>query len=278
MVIYLMGYGGFILERTVLREKIVNNDDYFERIKIGVLPTCKGAGATLIATSLAKLISENKNVKVSFVEITNEKNLGSKYTFDSLGMDKRFAGRSFADLFDLIKSGTSIRGITNIDEGINWILHKPNEAKSSVLNSGNTCKIMTMENLRVVNNAPGDIIVCDFEINSECGEFLMDVDALLVVIDPIPSSLIAGYEMISYCKVLERNGRKVFWIINKDNKGVNKKELNKFIKLKELYYIPLINTEEIYSAEYNCMLPISNREARSKIQIELKKIIKSIFG
>jgi len=266
------------LERSVLREKTVNNDDYFERIKIGILPLCRGAGATLIATSMAKLLSENNKFKISFVEIIEEKSIGNKFTFDSLGMDKRFAGRNFTDLFQLTKQGANIRGITNIDEGINWILHKPKDIKSVEIKSESENKIGSIENMRVINNAPGDIIVCDFEIHRECIELLKDMDILIVVIDPIPSSLIAGYETLSYCKVLEQKGKKIFWIINKDNKGVNKRELYKFIKLKELYYIPFINTEELYSAEYNCQLPISNREARSRLQIDLKKIIKSIFG
>lgn len=266
------------MERSVLREKFINDGDYFERIKIGVVPLCQGAGATLVATSTGKLLSGNKDIKVSFVEIVKEKDVGSKYTYDSLGIDKRFAGRNFNDLFQLNLMGEITRGITNIDDGINWILHKPKvkmvgNNNSEALNAGRNS-----DNLRIINNAAGDIIICDFEIHSQMMELLVDMDVLIVVIDPMPSSLLAGFQMLAYCKSLEEKGRRIFWVINKDNGGINKRELHQFLKLKELYYIPLIKGDELYSAEYNCLLPISSRQIRIALENPLNKIIKSIFG
>lgn len=272
------GEGSIILDRAVLREKLINADDYFERIKIGVVPLCQGAGATLIATSTGKLLSGNKNVKVSFVEIVKEKNLGSKYTYDSLGIDKRFAGRNFNDLFQLNLMGETTRGLTNIDDGINWILHKPKDKKTEK----NLDKVLysqqCLDNLRMINNAAGDIIICDFEIHTQMMELLPDMDVLIVVIDPMPSSLLAGFPMLAYCKSLEEKGRRIFWVVNKDNGGINKRELHQFLKLKELYYIPLIKGDELYSAEYNCLLPVSSRQIRIALENPLNKIIKSIFG
>jgi len=266
------------LERSVLREKLINDGDYFERIKIGVVPLCQGAGATLVATSTGKLLSGNKDIKVSFVEIVKEKDVGSRYTYDSLGIDKRFAGRNFNDLFQLNLMGETTRGITNIDDGINWILHKPKvkmggNNKSEALNAGRNS-----DNLRIINNAAGDIIICDFEIHSQMMELLADMDVLIVVIDPMPSSLLAGFQMLAYCKSLEEKGRRIFWVVNKDNGGINKRELHQFLKLKELYYIPLIKGDELYSAEYNCLLPVSSRQIRIALENPLTKIIKSIFG
>jgi len=266
------------LERSVLREKLINDADYFERIKIGIVPLCQGAGATLVATSTGKLLSGNKDIKVSFVEIVKEKDVGSKYTYDSLGIDKRFAGRNFKDLFQLNLMGETTRGITNIDDGINWILHKPKVKMAGNNKIQELNAVRNSDNLRIINNAAGDIIICDFEIHSQMMELLSDMDVLIVVIDPMPSSLLAGFQMLAYCKSLEEKGRRIFWVVNKDNGGINKRELHQFLKLKELYYIPLIKGDELYSAEYNCLLPVSSRQIRIALENPLNKIIKSIFG
>ncbi len=266
------------MDRAVLREKIVNAEGYFERTKIGVVPLCQGAGATLVATSMGKLLSGNKKLKVSFVEIAKEKEMGSKYTYDSLGIDKRFTGRNYIDLFQLQLMGEATRGITNIDDGINWILHKPKNKHTVPDPDKGLNPQRTLDNLRMINNAAGDILICDFEIHIQMMELLADMDVLVVVIDPMPSSLLAGFQMLTYCKSLEEKGHRVFWVVNKDNGGINKRELHQFLKLKELYYIPLIKGEELFSAEYNCMLPVSSRQIRIALEDPMNKIIKSIFG
>ncbi|MBK5245857.1 MAG: hypothetical protein JJE49_01135 [Peptostreptococcaceae bacterium] len=266
------------LDRSVLREKLVNDNDYFERMKIGVVPLCQGAGATLVATSTSKLLSGNKNIKVTFVEIVKEKDIGSKYTYDSLGIDKRFAGRNFNDLFQLNLLGKTTRGITNIDDGINWILHKPKVNKTENKNGKESNTEGNFDNYRIINNAPGDVIICDFEIHSQMMELLPDMDALIVVIDPMPSSLLAGFQTLAYCKSLEEKGHRIFWVVNKYNGGINRRELHQFLKLKELHYIPFIKADELYSAEYNCMLPVCGRQIKIALENTLNKIIKSIFG
>lgn len=266
------------MERVVLREKFVNDNDFFERIKIGVVPISRGAGATLIATSVAKVISENEMVKVSFVEISQRKKLGERITFDSIGIDRRFAGRSFTDLFKLAEQGGITRGITNIDEGINWILHTPSIPGASKIGEESNRVNEPLENLRVLNSAPGDVIICDFEIHPEMLELLTDMDVLIVVIDPIPSAMIAGYETLGFCKALAVGGKRIIWVVNKDNGGVNKRELIQFIRLKDIIFIPYISAEELYNAEYNCLLPISKREVRTNLVNGVNKIIKLIFG
>lgn len=232
----------------------------------------------MVATSTAKLLSSNKNIKVSFVEIVKEKDLGSRYTYDSIGIDKRFAGRNFNDLFELNLMEQTTRGITNIDDGINWILHKPKNKKTDANRDKGPNLQRSLDHLRIINNAAGDIILCDFEIHIQMMELLPDMDVLIVVIDPMPSSLLAGFKMLAYCKTLEEKGHRIFWVLNKDNGGINKRELQQFLKIKELYYIPLLKGEELFSAEYNCMLPVSNRQIRIALENPLNKIIKSILG
>jgi len=174
--------------------------------------------------------------------------------------------------------GETVRGITNIDDGINWILHKPKDKNTVNNQDKESYSQRNSNNLRMIHHAAGDIISCDFEMHGQVMELLPDMDVLIVVIDPMPSSLLAGFQMLAYCKSLEEKGHRIFWIVNKDNGGINKRELHQFLKLKELHYIPLIKGDELYSAEYNCLLPISSRQIRIALESPLNKIIKSIFG
>ena len=257
------------MDRIVVREKLNKDTDFFQRIKIGVVPACQGAGATFVSTSIAKLLSETDRFKVSYVEVAKEKEAGNKMIYDSLGMDKKFVGRRFTDFYSRALEGEPSRGLTNIDEGVNWILQTPGKKSK---------KLGSLENLKIINNAPGDVIVCDFSLHMEMMELLTDMDVLIVVIDPMPSALIGGFEMLSLCKSLEEKGKKVCWIVNKYNDGVNKREMLKYIKIRELFYLPLIPTEELYMAEYNCMLPVSARRVRSHLEAPINKIIESIFA
>jgi len=265
------------MDRLVVREKLNQSTDFFERIKIGVVPLSQGAGATFVATSMAKILSESENVKISYVEVSKGKEAGEKLIYDSLGMDKKFAGRQFIDFYQRVVSGESTRGMTNVDEGINWILHTPGTCGTNKVVGEIKKESGPLENIKIINNAPGDIIICDFDLTREMMELSTDMEVLMIVIDPMPSALIGGFEFLSNFKALEEKGKKVCWIVNKYNDGVNRRELLQYIKIRELHYLPFIAAEELYTAEYNCMLPISSRKIRSQLEAPLNKIIESIF-
>ena len=75
---------------------------------------------------------------------------------------------------------------------------------------------------------------------------------LIVVIDPLPSKLLSSYKLLSWVKKLEEKGLPVAYIVNKYNKGIQKRDFFDFIKLRPDHFIPFFPPEEFYICEYNC--------------------------
>ena len=289
-----IGAGGFWMERLFLREK--TEEPVFsvpQRVKIGVVGAARGAGASFAAGAVAKVLSLDKKRRVSLAEILlsaaaekprperenempgktrKEKTASSSGRFighkpllyDSLGMDRRFAGRDFVRFYKLIKDGCDIRGLTNVDERINWVLPTPEDTDGGLLTETDA--------LRLVNNIPGDIVVCDLP-SGTAGALASDADILICVIDPLPSRLLAAEEYIEEIKKLEAAGKRLIWLVNKYNSGINKRELAAFLRLRETAQFPLIPGEILCNAEYTCRLPCSIREVNELLRGEVEKII-----
>ena len=79
-----------------------------------------------------------------------------------------------------------------------------------------------------------------------------EVDLLVGVIDPLPSRLREGAVRFSVLKNV--NVPKV-WIINRDNAGVNHRELERFLEIRPDFSQEAIPYEMICRAEYNCVKP-----------------------
>ena len=60
----------------------------------------------------------------------------------------------------------------------------------------------------------------------------------------------------------EKNGADILWVINKMNSGINLHCLRDYLKIRDTVILPLVPPEYIYTAEYNCRIPIDQREVR----------------
>jgi hypothetical protein len=81
--------------------------------------------------------------------------------------------------------------------------------------------------------------------------------------DPEKFEMIRGYES---------RGGDVVYLINKLNVGVNRRELKRFLRIRNAIELPFIQPSDLYAAEYNCKTlwkmsgaAISLSEAFSKI-------------
>lgn len=237
------------------------------RHKIGIMGMSKSVGTSFIASSLAKHLSREKDKNIAFVEV-NMENWNNHFIYDSLGMDKRFAGRIFHDFYNQTKEGFPIGGLVNLDEKINWVLRIPpgqNQNKKEV-------KMEPIDMCRIINNIAADIIICDITGTFDVEEVIREMDIILFIIDPLPSRLISGYSLLCEMKNRELKGQNVIWIINKFNEGINKRELISFVKLKSYFTIPMIQQEFFYLAEYNCRIPYTVKSIAEELQEPLDEI------
>lgn len=251
------------LSRILSRES-EEQENYaaIDKLKIGIIGISNGAGVSFISTSLARCLSNTRKHVPAVVEI------GKPSIYDSIGMDKRFSDREYFYFFRAMEKGLSIRGKRNMDEGINWMIKSPEEYKID-LNYDHK--------LRLLNGAVCDILLCDFSgCDQDYIQLLKFMDISIVVIDPLPSKMLEGYEKLLKLKALYESGHSVLYIINKFNKGVNSREMMDFLRVKKPIFLPMVNMECIYTAEYNCKVPYSITEIKKQLQESIVEIINTL--
>jgi Flp pilus assembly CpaE family ATPase len=227
------------------------------KLNIGILSMSRGGGASFLTTSLARFLANTREHFPTVIE------LGGDSIYDSIGMDKRFAGREFFNFYEALEQGGGIRGKKNMDEGINWILRV----------SGHKIHLEHEQKLRLIHGAPGDIVLCDL---SGCEEeeltLIQHMDQIIFVIDPLPSGILKGYDLFQRLNTMMKD-EKIIYVINKFNKGVNRRELQGFLQIKKPIFMPMVNYQSIYTAEYLCKIPYSMDDIRSTIKDQLALIV-----
>lgn len=248
------------MERVLSREAMME-ERYgpIEKLRIGIVGISANAGASFLAGCMARYLANTGKHSPAVVE------LGSGSFYDAYGMDKRFAGRAFFHFYKALEENKSIRGVRNMDEGINWIVRSPGEW---------SIRLSFEQKLRLVNHAKGDVIFCDLSGEGDLSsELLLSMDQIVAVVDPLPSGMLEGYGRLCSLKALETGGREIVYVINKFNRGVNKRQMLDFLNVKKPVMIPLINPESIYTAEYNCKIPYALSEAREILRKPLSEIV-----
>jgi hypothetical protein len=251
------------LERILSREA-EERERYtaMDKLKIGIVGISNGAGTSFLTGCLARYLANTGKHLPAVVE------LGQGTLFDTYGMDRRFAGRSYYHFYKALAENRSVRGARNLDEGINWILISPEEER---------VQLTFEQKLRLICHAKGDIILCDFSGRlEEDFELLRNMDQIITVIDPLPSRMLKGYEMLCKIKALEFRQMEIIYVINKLNRGVNRSQMTDFLKLKAPVLIPLISAESIYSAEYNCKIPYTLSEVKKLLKEPFQQLVSKI--
>lgn len=263
-----------MLERIFVRE----NSDYSystksAKQKIGVLGISKGSGSSFVALSLAKELSKNTAKRVAYVEMPAGEHRGEGCIYDSLGMDKRFAAREFNDFYLLVSAGIPISQKLNLDENINWALEIPKiyRDEKDEKDGKDGLRNRRAEFCTILNNIAGDVIIADLGGNRDI-KLMSEFDAALCVIDPLPSRLLAGYEMLCQMKKWQKAGGRVLFVLNKFNGGINRKDLRGCLNFSPDVVLGNVDTEEIYLSEYNCQIPYSRKRIAEQIGTEIKEI------
>lgn len=261
-----------MLNRLFVREE--NEIEYTlkkTRIKVGVMGNAPMAGTSFVATAIASEISAMKGRRVAYVEIKEEER--KPLLFDSLGMDKRFAGRTFHDFYEEARLGKRISGLLNLDERINWALNIPDSIKDR--DTGHTQDAALLSG--IINNIAADVVVCDITYGMETEKIMSEMDIIIFIIDPLPSKLLCGYDVICRIKKYQNEGGNVVWLLNKYNNGISRKELEDFLRQKEDFKLPVLPAEDIYSAEYNCRIPYSMKQIKGEIKNTISGIAHRII-
>lgn len=246
-----------------IREKNSRQSTADGKINIGVTGLSQSVGATMIASSLAFFFGEKGN-HTAYVDCHDPTQMNN-LLFDMVSMDKRFSNRTFHSFYALIREGKGVRDKQNKELGINWVLITPDDCKEKRT-------LSREEQGRLIHCCGGDVAVFDIDSNGGWDYFLVDMDYLVVVVDPLPSKLIHHANRFKLLKKLELSGLPVFWLVNMDNTGISRRQVHQYLKTKEAIWVPKIPAEEFYLDEFSCKFHWENPAIRSKLMEVFIKI------
>ncbi len=211
-------------------------------------------GVTTLGTILARIASNRKKEMVQYVEIRSSW-MSKPLIFDAYGMDQRFLDKPFYDFYQLVRQGEEIKHKINREEGLGWALMTRENTKEHL-------ELTLVEKLHLLHHLSSDLMFCDLSLDmkgpdgySEMDQLLREMSGIIAVIDPMPSKLIYAYPLLARLKGLEERGKKVYYLLNKANKGVHRRELLDFIKRRPHYEIPYYAPDMFYESQYNLQLP-----------------------
>ncbi len=230
--------------------------DQAEQYRIGVTGLGQGVGATFVATALA-FYFRDQGRQVSYTECVNPASCMT-LLYDQVAMDKRFAHRGFEDIYRHLADEEPFRRNQNKEEGIIWRLATPDNCKDGL-------HLQDKQKARLVAAAREEVCIFDLEADYSWDEYLMDMDVIFVVADPLPSKLLRSRARYRSLKKLELAGCQVVWIVNRMNEGVDRKQVKNYLKAEKLLWMEAFDAASIYENEYLCRFHCQNTEIQKKM-------------
>ena len=183
-----------------------------ERTIIGIAGMSPGAGCTFLTLLLAEELAAALPPGDSLLSVLS---VEDPSIYNALGMKERFQDREFMDPADLLNREE--RTVPNLDEGISWAVAAP---------FSEAAYLLTGEKAAIARSLPGNIVLWDMGYK-ELGPLLRQgkdtLDALILVVDPLPSALLEGYANLDTVRGCACPS---IFLLNKWNTGV---ELETFV-------------------------------------------------
>ena len=231
--------------------------------RIGVTGLGQGVGTTFVATALA-FYFRDQGYSVSFTECLQPASCRSLY-YDQVAMDKRFAYRRFEDIYQRLQEEGPLSPSVNHESGIIWRLPTPDNCKSRL-------QLTAQQQTRLVTTGREEVCIFDMETDYSWDDFLVDMDVIFVVTDPLPSKLIRSRERYRVLKKMELSGCRMIWIVYKTNDGIDKKQVKNYLKADKVYWLEAFSAATVYEDEYLCRFHWENEEIQRKMTAIFTKV------
>ena len=233
-----------------------------DRWRIGLTGLTPGAGVSFLTACLAGYLAEKEGRTPAVAE------LGDGGLYDSLGMERRFIYREYRSFLRAATGSVNLHSLSNMEEGVNWALKTPAEQSE---------RPGYREALRLIYGISGDAVLFDFSgRNDEEGWLLLkEMDVILGVVDPMPARLLAGRSTLERWKL---SGLPVRILVNKDNRGVDRKELQRFLKIRGPETIPYLDPRYLYSVQYRGGMPWGEPEIRRQLEPAFHRLFSGLCG
>lgn len=237
--------------------------------QIMVCALSKCAGSTFITINLAKFISEN-NIKPNVVEIPFR-----PYLFDYLGVERSATLVKEENIFysvahELCERKPLINEGVYLAKGIAWTLVDP---RRPLISESEWDDIMMLNLLYVARKKGISLIdVGDYIEHPAVANAAMNVDCLMVVIDPILISIAQNLRRLFKLRELAQAGVKVKLIINNWTESIPKRELLKFFDFAPIYFCPNVEQAYIHRAAFNGNILYEYKEVSRLLQSTLSDL------
>lgn len=235
-----------------------------QRKKWGMIGISRGAGSSFLTAVTAGFLAARKQ-NPAVLE------LGKGTLYDSLGLQRHFLHRPYESPYDVVREDGNVKQVANMYKGINWAV-QTEENRNRAFDF--------REDMRLIYHVRGDILLCDFSGRTAIGEqaedtwhLLREMDRVFVIVDPLPSKLLEGSATLARLRLSQLP---ITYVVNKDNPGVDSRELKGFLRLPRCVYIPCLSHQLIYSAEYGCKDPYSIKEIADQLTPCLDKMTDGI--
>lgn len=236
-----------------------NSRERPERKVIALAGMTPGAGCTLLSLLLAEELASAQMPDNPLITVFSPEDAS---IYNSLGMKNRFRDRNFTDIADLKEEG--VIGVFNVDEGISWAVSSP-ESEARFLLPG--------EKAGLARRLDGDFLLWDMgsrELAPTLRQAGDSLDALILVVDPLPSALLTGYLNL---EAAQNSACPVIYLLNKWNTGVDQASVLDFLGVEEPVLMPLLDTALIYRSEFACENPYREREIRESAADTLRELM-----
>lgn len=123
----------------------------------------------------------------------------------------------------------------------------------------------------------GLVTICDFsgiDGRKEWREQLKEMNKIVLVIDPLPSKIVKGFEL--YRKI-KASGIEVVPIINKMQREVRLQEIKEVFQSKDIFEIPFVMWEYIYTAEKKAILAADIGFVQRQIKAPMERLLKNLL-
>lgn len=100
------------------------------------------------------------------------------------------------------------------------------------------------------------------------------VDSLIIMIDPMPSKIVRGYECFQSIRAVRSD---CVFVLNRTHKEVRRREIKDIFKMRKLYEIPFIEPAYIYTAERKSIPAADICFVRKQLDIPIQRILRRVL-
>lgn len=239
---------------------------------IGVVSLSQGAGASFFCMNFAKALSEF--MKVSVIEVP----LIKPYMYYYLGLNALCSEElvDFTSYAHLINENKALKNnyyVHSKNSDIYWIISDASKYQIDDWDFTKMMRLLYMPKPSSMNIVDLGDKLFDPSIISIIEQFYM----IIVIIDPMIPNVLNSFENLEKIKNLEEEkGIHIEYVVNKFNKGINTYDLNNFLNIKPLVYLPHINSKNIYKAVYDADIPYNNIDVKTELFPEFNKLLKMV--